>query len=553
MIKGGGDCDDDDDCCRKVNELRERIQKATLERNPKHKRGRGVRHMLSATGGYDLASRASKGYAGAVHLCDVARVRQSKTSSYRWERRFAMGIRLTNIDFNDRWRAFMTWYHLQLCRAAAAAPAPPAENVFTYSVLCAGSDATNTAAAQQMKGMNTELIATYFAPQPTPAQLEEMPDDAMPPDSCGVKMWPELLQVPSGCTGRVVRDLLLKALRSVHAHTWLDDDVNSYTPRWTPTMQPARIHMPFHLHVYVFADDQGPDQKAALKFVDDDIARFLFRLKFGHYCSRHSMHLAVKSHLKVMETVAYPHYFSSVAKLVNVWRTSSYARLIRTKWIAIVGPIDRKSVLMRLIPRALRGRWGSISATEAYLKECIRIGGVKGFLRVWRAAFIRDDGGDGDGDPPPGLVADEEPGAAVAAEAVALEDEEQRDFTKRLTKWKGQTVAEISKTHFWVMIMICSISRGPIDHSPRWLQAPVDVDKYGELPRSVYWCCDIVSRTLDEFAALLHPESCSTTWSFLFDGFEGVEGWHEDPDYVGTAVLSVLHLYSDFKMREVVL
>lgn len=62
-----------------------------------------------------------------------------------------------------------------------------------------------------------------------------------------------------------------------------------------------------------------------------------------------------------------PGHYSDIAKVTNVWRSPGTADKIRKAFIQLHGEARAKATVPRLPPRALRGRWGSITSVELFL------------------------------------------------------------------------------------------------------------------------------------------------------------------------------------------
>ena len=60
-------------------------------------------------------------------------------------------------------------------------------------------------------------------------------------------------------------------------------------------------------------------------------------------------------------------HYSDIAKVTNVWRSPGTADKIRKAFCQLHGEKRAKASVWRLPPRALRGRWGSMTAVEIFL------------------------------------------------------------------------------------------------------------------------------------------------------------------------------------------
>jgi hypothetical protein len=113
------------------------------------------------------------------------------------------------------------------------------------------------------------------------------------------------------------------------------------------------------------AADQGADQIAADALIDGDVASCGLVLKFRNWCIRHCLALMNKKQLKRLEVRK---FFSKTAQIVNSWRLTSNAKLLFKAFVELCGSREKALELVgRVIPRPLRGRWGSIAKVEDYL------------------------------------------------------------------------------------------------------------------------------------------------------------------------------------------
>ena len=89
-------------------------------------------------------------------------------------------------------------------------------------------------------------------------------------------------------------------------------------------------------------------------------------------CLMHQFHLAVKSSLTHLQTAAREilglnwKYCSTLAMLLHLWRDN--ARRVHKCWQERY-PEDA-NCCMRMPPKFIGGRWGSISGCENYLLQC---------------------------------------------------------------------------------------------------------------------------------------------------------------------------------------
>ena len=114
---------------------------------------------------------------------------------------------------------------------------------------------------------------------------------------------------------------------------------------------------------------QGPDQKAAQAYIDNDVRSQLTCFVWRQWCFQHVGHLIVKRQLTCAD-IFFPSYFSGMAKFVNTWRAAGNIKRIVERWKERCP--DTIDACRKLPPRPLRGRWGAISACEKWLLDVKR-------------------------------------------------------------------------------------------------------------------------------------------------------------------------------------
>ena len=99
--------------------------------------------------------------------------------------------------------------------------------------------------------------------------------------------------------------------------------------------------------VYMFASDQGGDERGSHGIVQGELARLQKTLYIRQWCLLHAMHLIVKGQLKSLDMFK---YFSDVAKLMHVFRTPSFAKLLYNAIVDIAGRHERhEPILIQLL------------------------------------------------------------------------------------------------------------------------------------------------------------------------------------------------------------
>lgn len=166
---------------------------------------------------------------------------------------------------------------------------------------------------------------------------------------------PDLCYVPSPCTGNTMHALWVMQLqrcglrcRFVAPHT--DQTFSCGVP---------------HIQIWCFNTDSGGDQTASMAAMNKKCRSDLYCWYFWWPCFLHQIHLIVKKQLAQS-----PDYFSRMAKLVNVWRSSTIASKLFVVWKQRFGHARAQEAAGRVPPRPLRGRWGSMTACEQHFIRC---------------------------------------------------------------------------------------------------------------------------------------------------------------------------------------
>ena len=206
-----------------------------------------------------------------------------------------------------------------------------------------------------------------------------------------------------------------------------------------------------HLVGFIMVSDMGPDQAKCARDISYELlcspTAFFFHLP----CLLHQLHLSVRLSLSKM-----PSYFSSCAKIVNVWRAWGNAAKIKKVWSEIFGEKSCSLATKRLPPRPLRGRWGSIETIEQFLIGC----GREELLMVYQEALLEK-----------AQKNTKEALAALEAMADDLGDEEVSQYQLKMGRWTLEAIQALSKGSFWMMVFIGHTSRGPLSHVMNFIMA----------------------------------------------------------------------------------
>jgi hypothetical protein len=124
------------------------------------------------------------------------------------------------------------------------------------------------------------------------------------------------------------------------------------------------------LRSFLYTSDGGADQVRYKKVAAHCIAGFPLMLFVAVSCAMHNCQLVVKSGINTIDVWAKEQhktwrYFSSLAKLVHIWR--DYAKAIYDHWAVVHGATSAQQHARTLIPKCIAGRWGSIAGTEQRL------------------------------------------------------------------------------------------------------------------------------------------------------------------------------------------
>ena len=187
---------------------------------------------------------------------------------------------------------------------------------------------------------------------------------------------------------------------------------------------------------YVMTSDMGPDQAKCSRDISNDAATIPNVFFFHLPCLLHQAHLIVRSALAAM-----PGYFSSCAKICNVWRAWGNAAKIKSVWLEM---FHKNTFPKTLPPRPLKGRWGSIEAIEQFLLFC----GREELLLVYQEALL--------------AKAQEKLGALAL---LAVDDEDDvRQYQLKIGRWVTEAVKALGEWSFWLFVIVGHVSRGPLTH-----------------------------------------------------------------------------------------
>lgn len=325
-----------------------------------------------------------------------------------------------------------------------------------FEVHIVRGDATNSAAAQRSKVHFCTAISSY--------QFEagSLGEDAAGHLAERRTCVADLQFIPTGCTSEQLLGIYKVQMQSMGV------------PAFTDACK--------HTRIYTMVTADGPDQKGCEKLVARSMKNNPASLFCRFKCLLHQLHLIVGKQLKRLSPLG---YYSKVAKIINVWRSCGTPHKIFRAYKAMHGEKRAKEVANRLPPRALRGRWGSITAAEEFLLKC----GHAELPAVFCNAVGLDEG----------HGEDAEEAMVVDISSVEVCDVDSAVYRQVMGRWRKESIAAIRSNDFWIVLSLANITKQPIDHFMRWLMSTSDV----ESDKDDMECVTAVSASAGKLAPLL--------------------------------------------------
>ena len=393
-----------------------------------------------------------------------------------------------------------------------------------YEVHIIRGDATNSAAAQQSKVHYTHTLSMYNAGAVGLGDFEQESEDA--PRSQYRSCVADLQFAPTGCTGEHLFQIYSKQLQSIglppltHPSAHRDDGATEPTEN---CREPSKW-----LRIYSFVTDDGPDQRGCAKIVSlsfkHDPLALVCRLK----CCLHQLHLIVAKQLKHLDG-----HYSDVAKIINSWRATGCP----SKIFAASG---KNPCYKTLPPRALKGRWGSVSAAEAYLLRC----GFEDLPKIFSQALsgLGSDGQD----------------LSQVVDITNVVEMDTALYKAVMGRWRRDAIAALNSIAFWIRLAIAHYTRKPIDHLMHWLMsrsdlAPTEAEgsasspamsaSSGKLPPLLFGKLDCI---MTEFEETLNADS--PDWE-MFHTLLSKESDQDESSWVASLVSTALEMAGEFHRR----
>ena len=112
--------------------------------------------------------------------------------------------------------------------------------------------------------------------------------------------------------------------------------------------------------------DAGADQAAASRKLL--MTRELGSVAvIGQLCLHHQLHLAAQ---KSLERTSGKRYWSGLAMICHLWRSAGMLHKVRQRFADLFGEAAAARCSSTAPPTPLRGRWGAVHASEAFLLRC---------------------------------------------------------------------------------------------------------------------------------------------------------------------------------------
>ena len=220
------------------------------------------------------------------------------------------------------------------------------------------------------------------------------------------------------------------------------------------------------IHMYMFLSDGGPDQRLFKKLVLAETQHNHAVWVFVSECHCHISHLISKDHLRLTDKFLKNEFgvrwrfFSSISKLVHIWRDNS--QLMR-RCIEIDHGVDAGLTYASCLPpRCLSGRWGSIWDTVAALYA---EGSGPAIFGKSFVSMIK-----------PGLNKEKERRKDNGDTLCEISLEEIQAYRARLGRWKADALEVASDDLFWSIVAVNKRASGPLVHYLR-LASCSDRDK----------------------------------------------------------------------------
>ena len=272
-----------------------------------------------------MAIRRESGHASASALRAACDNPFSRQTICRWETYFAASVIVEAREFyaaNYAYVEFLSSNPRGLLGDCADLHSGP---LFTYELTQAAGDATNVPihfSSARREGTFSHKahscrFTTVFGHLPT---LRADADDAMP-EVVRRTTWAPLEKVPHSSTGLTQRALYLKQFCHVGGIPWNDIDRHTFSMF---NFEDGMGFSYFHVRVFIFASDQGPDQTSCHQTIRTELRGQVFVILITTYCIRHKLSLITHKSLARFETRK---TVNKVAMIANTARSGGHSKI----------------------------------------------------------------------------------------------------------------------------------------------------------------------------------------------------------------------------------
>jgi len=369
--------------------------------------------------------------------------------------------------------------------------------------------------------------------------------------------YPPATTLPDPCGGKETKELWEKLLPQVGCDTW-----KTAMHKSNGATALADNH---HIDVFAFTTDKGPDQQGSNKRIGDEVKDFLFIWIVVQFCIMHQIQLICEKQLKRLAK-----YWSTLSKMVNVWRAPHNVTRIRKAWEYF--GLDRAAQVCRgMPPRPLKGRWAYLTKTEKFFLRATHRETAHVFKKVFdpeespqakakaeqkmRAAAAKAQKEKAKAKTKTKKVAVIK-GNTVKAKASArhVDDDLEEPYKQKLGRWIKDALEGAQSDDLWVSMHIAHTSRSPVTHLFYWYQ-----QQGSRLARTQEWqaeskslSMELVYSKADEIAiqfdklftqeAMVDSERWGPVWAYAHDR-------ESKEKLTGRIVMFTMECCADFERR----
>ena len=386
-------------------------------------RDKRVGRLTPATG-YQLAIVRNGSHIGTMGLVRSLNLSISRQTVERWERTMAHNLAVQSRCFHSACFPSIEDGYVD----GMDGDAPPTGYAAAWLVCAVRGDALNA-------GMSKHKLKIHVCAVHSILKADDSINECK--STC------DLQYEPLHCDASVLKSIYARHLKSVGVPAWSEPSAGTCSLRW-----------------YVFTTDQGGDEKACGRLIDEEANRDPTVLVSRMWCLDHVGHLIV-GHL-LSKTMW---YWSGLATFCNIWRATGNARVIQQTWRHLFGDTAFcTAAFKRLPPRPLKGRWSAVINLEKWLVDA---GGHREIPSALAKAPVSGSQRKRNSKPKPSKNAPEDVQSAVASEThlVAVDVEENaEDFVERRNRWLTHCLRCVRHADFWVQLWVGIKIRSPVEH-----------------------------------------------------------------------------------------